>query len=167
MIGGVTHANVPSAGEERPVVAVLATDGSDAALHAMVRGMAVIRRGARPVLATVAPDADPSLVTGTGFAGGVMSVAEKDELLAAQDRSARQLLAEAAEAIGVPSAERVVLRGDAGVALCELAAERRADVIVLGTRGLGGIKRAVLGSVSDHVARHAPCAVLTIGVDAS
>lgn len=43
------------------------------------------------------------------------------------------------------------------------AAERlRADLIVTGSRGLGGIKHAVLGSVAERTLRHAPCSVLTV-----
>ena len=53
-----------------------------------------------------------------------------------------------------------MLRGDAARALCDLAAERGARAIVLGTRGRGGVKRALLGSVSDHVVRNAPCPVV-------
>lgn len=34
------------------------------------------------------------------------------------------------------------------------------DAIVIGTRGRGGIKRALLGSVSDYVVRNAPCPVV-------
>ena len=42
------------------------------------------------------------------------------------------------------------------------AAEVGADLIVLGSRGLGGLKRTLLGSVSDGVLRHAPCSVLIV-----
>jgi nucleotide-binding universal stress UspA family protein len=35
-------------------------------------------------------------------------------------------------------------------------------LIVLGSRGLGGIKRALMGSVSDSVVRHAHCPVLVV-----
>ena len=37
-----------------------------------------------------------------------------------------------------------------------------AGLIVLGSRGLGGVKRALMGSVSDSVVRHAHCPVLVV-----
>ena len=43
-----------------------------------------------------------------------------------------------------------------------LATDERADLIVIGTRGRGGIDRALLGSVADRVVRLAPCPVLTV-----
>lgn len=43
------------------------------------------------------------------------------------------------------------------------AAERhRADLIVMGSKGLTGLDRYLLGSVSRKVARHAPCSVLVV-----
>jgi nucleotide-binding universal stress UspA family protein len=144
--------------------ALLATDGSSTALAALRRGLAIVRHSARLVVATVTPAPDPSLVTGTGFAGGVMTIDEKQQLLDDQHAAARTLLAEAVANLGV-DAETLVLEGRPGPALCDAAAEIGADVIVLGTRGLGGVRRAVLGSVSDHVARNAPCPVLTVGTD--
>jgi nucleotide-binding universal stress UspA family protein len=38
----------------------------------------------------------------------------------------------------------------------------RADLIVIGTHGRGGLDRALLGSVADRVIRLAPCPVLTV-----
>lgn len=43
-----------------------------------------------------------------------------------------------------------------------LAEELDAGLIVLGSRGLGGVKRALMGSVSDSVVRHAHCPVLVV-----
>jgi len=43
-----------------------------------------------------------------------------------------------------------------------LAAEERADMIVLGTHGRGGLERALLGSVADRVIRLAPCPVVSV-----
>jgi nucleotide-binding universal stress UspA family protein len=37
-----------------------------------------------------------------------------------------------------------------------------AGLIVLGSRGLGGINRALMGGVSDSVVRHAHCSVLVV-----
>src|SRR5919107_5334140 len=43
-----------------------------------------------------------------------------------------------------------------------LAKELGADLIVMGCRGHRGIRRAIEGSISDAVIRHAPCAVLVV-----
>ena len=43
-----------------------------------------------------------------------------------------------------------------------LAKELQADLIVMGCRGHRGIRRAIQGSVSDGVIRHAPCPVLVV-----
>ena len=46
--------------------------------------------------------------------------------------------------------------------IVQVAEEAEADLIVMGSRGLGGIKRALMGSVSDSVVRHAHCPVLVV-----
>jgi universal stress protein A len=43
-----------------------------------------------------------------------------------------------------------------------LATDERADLVLIGTHGRGGIDRALLGSVADRVVRLAPCPVLTV-----
>ena len=43
-----------------------------------------------------------------------------------------------------------------------LAEELGAGLLVIGSRGLGGIRRALMGSVSDSVVRHAHCPVLVV-----
>ena len=48
------------------------------------------------------------------------------------------------------------------VALEIVAEELGADLIVMGCRGLGGVRRALMGSVSDSVVRHAHCPVLVV-----
>jgi nucleotide-binding universal stress UspA family protein len=47
-------------------------------------------------------------------------------------------------------------------AITTVAAERKADLIAMGTRGLTGLKHVVLGSVAERTVRHAPCPVLTV-----
>jgi nucleotide-binding universal stress UspA family protein len=43
-----------------------------------------------------------------------------------------------------------------------LATDERADLLLMGTHGRGGLDRALLGSVADRVVRLAPCPVLTV-----
>jgi nucleotide-binding universal stress UspA family protein len=47
-------------------------------------------------------------------------------------------------------------------AIVRLAEEIGAGLIVMGSRGLGGVRRALMGSVSDSVVRHAHCPVMVV-----
>jgi nucleotide-binding universal stress UspA family protein len=67
-------------------------------------------------------------------------------------------------ACGAPdgvSVSVVVLQGPPPApALIELAADVRADLVVAGTHGVGGLKRFLLGTVSQRLLEGAPCSVL-------
>jgi nucleotide-binding universal stress UspA family protein len=49
---------------------------------------------------------------------------------------------------------------EASAANALIDAAREADLVVVGSRGLGGFRALVLGSVSHQVAQHAPCPVV-------
>lgn len=83
----------------------------------------------------------------------------------ASEKEARELLGEESERLrsaGADLAGSHLRMGRADVEIVELAEELGADVIVVGSRGLGGFRRALLGSVSDSVVHHAPCPVLVV-----
>ena len=52
--------------------------------------------------------------------------------------------------------------GRPDTAIIALAEELGAGLIVMGSRGVGGVRRALLGSISDSVVRHAPCPVMVV-----
>lgn len=56
----------------------------------------------------------------------------------------------------------VALDEPAALAIVGEAKRRGADLIVMGTRGLTGLKHVALGSVADRVVRTAPCPVMTV-----
>ena len=143
-----------------PITVLLCTDGSDLALSAIRQGLDLLAAPDRTVVLTVASPVDPTLVTGTGFAGGVMTFEEKNDLVEAQREAARATLDETVSALGLADAETRLEFGDAGHIICQVAEELPASVVVLGTHGRSGIRRAVMGSTSDHVVRHAVCPVL-------
>ena len=60
------------------------------------------------------------------------------------------------------NAEYSQLRGNPQQTICELASNWSADLIVVGSRGLKGLKEMFLGSVSNYVTHHAPCSVLIV-----
>ena len=52
--------------------------------------------------------------------------------------------------------------GDAAAAILEVAEEEKADLIVIGSRGLGRLKSLLMGSVSQKVAQLAGCTCMTV-----
>jgi len=52
--------------------------------------------------------------------------------------------------------------GDPADAILDVAEEERADLIVVGNKGMTGAKRFLLGSVPNKVSHHAPCSVMII-----
>ena len=57
------------------------------------------------------------------------------------------------------SASAHVLRGDPKAVLVQVCRESEIDCLFVGARGLTGVERFLLGSVSTSVAMHAPCSV--------
>ena len=80
---------------------------------------------------------------------------------------ARQALDEAVtETLGADpdvAVERVVMEGHAAPVL--LAAAKDADLLVVGSHGHGAFAGMLIGSVSEHLVRHAPCAIVVVHCD--
>jgi nucleotide-binding universal stress UspA family protein len=95
---------------------------------------------------------------------GVIPVAATtmmDDLDAERTGATRALDGALAEvSAGDVEIERVVSEGSPGDVLVEASAG--ADLVVVGSRGRGGIKSVLLGSVSSHVAHHASCPVVIV-----
>ena len=60
------------------------------------------------------------------------------------------------------SAESLAREGDPADALLDVAEEQGCDLLVVGNKGMSGVKRFLLGSVPNRVAHHAPCSVLIV-----
>lgn len=67
-----------------------------------------------------------------------------------------------AKKAGVKTVEQVTTSGDPATAIVDTARDKGADLIVLGTRGLGGVAGALLGSVSRKVSNLADQNVLIV-----
>lgn len=146
---------------------IFCADGSALSLDAIRRGIEVLKPGDRHILLTVADSPDQALLLGaSGFAGGTVTPEVFADMQKDAEDAAVALLNSVVSDLGdaaPESLERIAITGNPGPAVCAFADEVDASTIVLGSRGHGGLKRAVLGSVSDHVVRHAPCAVLIFG----
>jgi nucleotide-binding universal stress UspA family protein len=147
-------------------ILIVATDGSDLAIRAGAAGLSLTQPAEKVLIVSVADVVDPSLAEdATGHASSSMT----HEDVEANHREARSQSRAAIEATmealrNVESArdrvEVLVIDGEPGPALCHLAAEVGASALIVGSRGRGGLKRALLGSVSDYIVRNAPCSVI-------
>lgn len=130
---------------------VCGVDDSDGARRAAkVAAELSERLGARLVLAHVAP---PPTIPGASVVPHA-----QEELLHREYAAAEKLL-------GTFAGEAHELRvayGDPADALADVAREEGAALLVVGSRGRGGFASAVLGSVSNELASHAPCPVVVV-----
>ncbi len=81
------------------------------------------------------------------------------------DEDARRLLdakVKQIEAEGSTVAQAHLRVGRPDEQIVDLAEEKGAGLILMGSRGLGGHRRLLMGSVSDSVVRHAHCPVLVV-----
>ncbi len=88
-----------------------------------------------------------------------------EEVLRRLERQAQELLdgqAKKIEEAGGKVARAHLRMGRPDEQVVSVADEMGAGLIVVGSRGLGGIRRALMGSVSDSVVRHAHCPVLVV-----
>ncbi len=147
-----------------PSTIVVCVDGSELSLAAAAAGIELVRPVDVVTLVTVVDAVDMSLADdASGLAGPTATIPELEAVRTSARASGQQILDEAAEALACDNLELRILEGRPAAALCELAEELGARAIVVGSRGRGGMRRALLGSVSDHVVRNAPCPVVVVG----
>jgi nucleotide-binding universal stress UspA family protein len=137
---------------------LIATDGSPSALQAVELGLELAdEHQAEPIFVHVAPAADVLPVAGFVLAGPVSVPHE----LAEADRSSLDEACELADERGI-EARTKLLAGDAAKQILAYADEIDADLIVVGSRGLGAIGSTLLGSVSRKVLHNAKRPVLIV-----
>ncbi len=129
---------------------LVAYDGSDSAKRALEEA-AKLSNGNRVTVVSVAEE-----LPQFGRAAAMLVPEEHEERL-------RQL----SEAVAALQQKGVTLhaverQGDPAKLIVDEAKAERAELIVIGTRGLSPAKRLLLGSVSTKVLQHAPCNVLVV-----
>ena len=139
---------------------VVGVDGSDGSRVALRFALAEARlRGA--AVRAVAAWHIPALVYEGGFA--TPDTRLLDEVAAETGEKLARAVEEAAEDASSVVVEAVVREGQPATVLLDEADD--ADLLVVGSRGLGGFRGLLLGSVGQQCAHHAPCPVVIVPHD--
>lgn len=139
---------------------VVGTDGSDTAAIAVAKAADLAGRlGAGLLIVTAFPDA---LTTKLGTQAHNMPAPR--DWRTDHRAEAEEILGRAVESLGRTDVkvETVAQPGDPAEAIIKLAEQRGADLVVVGSKGMTGVGRFLLGSVPSKVSQHAPCSVLIV-----
>lgn len=143
---------------------LLTLDGSEVSQQAIPHAVTLAKQtGAEVILLQVIDSESQMLMRAAGATiepiavGQVTSdiahdavIAEREEAQANLDTVKAAMLAQ-----GVATVSCEIREGYPGDAIVEAANEAKVDVVVIATHGRSGLGRAILGSVADHVVRHA------------
>jgi len=136
-------------------VILLAVDGSEHGQRAAQLAANLVRMvRARELRVVVAFDPVPSFLGEPNLS----------QVIAARMREAEQIMEDTRAALGEIGAQlhTEILEGPPAEAILKVAATRRTNLIVMGSRGLGRLQGALLGSNSQKVVSLAPCPVLIV-----
>jgi nucleotide-binding universal stress UspA family protein len=140
-------------------VVLIAIDGSEQAEQAFQFYFTHLHQSGNSLLLVHA--AEPPLINASQAV--MLSQPVWDQLLETEKQKVKALEERYAEKMRSHSLSgkiKAIFSGKPGEVIVDLAMEEKASMIVMGTRGLGTIRRTLMGSVSDYVIHHAHCPVV-------
>jgi nucleotide-binding universal stress UspA family protein len=143
-----------------PTTILLATDGSDEGKLATQAAAELSRETGSEVHVVYVLPSPAQLIGHHLYPDDV-----RESLIGGAERDAETFLKDQAEQIGSDGgkvAETHLRSGDPDKEILRTAESLGVGLIVVGSRGLGALSRALMGSVSDSVVKHAHCPVLVV-----
>jgi nucleotide-binding universal stress UspA family protein len=139
---------------------VVGTDGSGRASAAVDEALALAKAFGGTVHAVTAVGHGVA----SGFADSRAAQFNVSESQSAAEQIGQHLKAKA-EDRGVPLEFHTPGAADPADGLLQIAEAVDADLVIVGNRGMTGMKRFVLGSVPNKISHHCPCSVLIVNTD--
>ena len=147
---------------------LLATDGSDGAMHATRFAATIARAMDASITVLIVHDDDVLMLHAMGPAVWPAAVPDStinvEEIKGATEKKTEETtFKDTREALtGVNDINFDQIWGHTAEAICDYASNGNFDLIVIGSRGRSVFARLLLGSVSTQVAHHSPCPVTIV-----
>lgn len=152
---------------------VVAVDGSDESMNALrwaFENVTVLPPDDGGSFVVLHVQSRPSIATGINpgaipFGGPSLEVPAFAEAIEAHQKRITQAIIKRALEVSAEKNVNVkthVVVGDPKDKICEVVDEMKADLLVMGNRAFGPIKRMFLGSVSKYCSNHASCPVVIV-----
>lgn len=139
---------------------VVGTDGSDTAAQAVRQAVELAKTfGAQLSIVSAYAPISGRRVKGEQSAAPAdvhYEIGPREDVLLILDAAAAEAKAAGVEVKTHP------IEGDPADAILNVAEETKADLIVVGNKGMTGARRYLLGSVPNNVSHHAPCSVIIV-----
>ena len=149
-----------------PTRILLATDGSKEAELATRTAIDLAQKTGSEVHVVhvfgITPVGPPVYPEATDLQGEALEEEAEERISEQRAREVLEAEVEKVRSAGGMVAQAHLIEGRVAPEVVALAEEIGAGLIGLGSRGRGGIRRALMGSVSDSVVRHAHCPVLVV-----
>jgi hypothetical protein len=150
---------VPRAAQVAFKSVVVATDGSPHSAAAASEAIGIAKRNSARLTVIAVVPADIAMPTDIDFAA-IQREKLADQEMQAAEKNARAVK-EAAQQAGV-DAQAFVMSGKPADAIMEIAKDKVADLVVVGSHGRTGLDRLLMGSVAERVIVLSSCAVLVV-----
>jgi nucleotide-binding universal stress UspA family protein len=147
------------------VKAIIATDGSAQAVDAALAAERLLHPDAEFMLVAVVPEPEDPLQSAGGIEGPLLTEEEADKMTSEAAASGQEAILRTARTLHEPMTAQLLRDDDPATALCRLAEDQQADVLVIGASEKSVLQRIFEGSVMRKLVKHAPCPVLVVRHD--
>ena len=141
---------------------LIATDGSEFSKTAVEKACELITKPSETEVTILSVYEPPTIATEPFVPARDYFQVVCESAQALSESNVEKARAMISSRVSTVSIKEVVAMGTPAQTIVEIAEQSQPDLIVMGSHGRGFWSRALLGSVSDSVVRHAPCSVLIV-----
>ena len=138
---------------------VVAVDGSEQSHNALTTACDLAKKYTSELYLLHSPQLE---TTAIAVGSGAVAIKPTKKAIVEAGKKVIDIANENAVQQGCKPTDCIIANGNPADEILDISKKLNADLIVMGRRGLGGVKSILLGSVSQKVSHGAPCTLMTV-----